>query len=163
MGTPTMKVRYAYVHEDVDRHGNVRVYFWRKGQRKVRMREAPGSPEFAETYKRLLGRSEAGELATPDAGRSDTLRWLCTQYFASAEFRRLDPQTQRTRQGILEHILAERWLQGRERPFLASQWAVSVQRPLVCFATVRPNFQGQLIIASRPCADCLPGPKNRSL
>ena len=134
MGTPTMKVRYAYVHEDVDRHGNVRVYFWRKGQRKVRMREAPGSPEFAETYKRLLGRSEAGELATPDAGRSDTLRWLCTQYFASAEFRRLDPQTQRTRQGILEHILAEPVAPGARETFSGfpvgrlSSKAVSVLR-----------------------------------
>ena len=29
-------VKLRYVHEDVDRHGNVRVYFWRKGGRDTR-------------------------------------------------------------------------------------------------------------------------------
>jgi site-specific recombinase XerD len=34
-------------------------------------------------------------------------RWLCVQYFGSAEFRELDPRTQRTRRGILEATCLE--------------------------------------------------------
>ena len=56
-------VRYSYVYEDVDRHGNVRLYFWRKGQRKVRVREQPGTEEFTSRYHELLRASESGELA----------------------------------------------------------------------------------------------------
>ena len=30
-----MNVKFRYIYEDVDRHGNVRIYFWRgKGHRK---------------------------------------------------------------------------------------------------------------------------------
>ena len=36
---------YRYVAEDVDRHGNVRIYFRRKGQRKIRLTEVPGASE----------------------------------------------------------------------------------------------------------------------
>lgn len=35
-----------FVIEDVDRYGNVRLYYSRRGQRKIRIREMPGSPEF---------------------------------------------------------------------------------------------------------------------
>lgn len=36
-----------YVIEDRDRHGNLRRYYGRKGLPKVRLRETPGTPEFA--------------------------------------------------------------------------------------------------------------------
>lgn len=32
---------YRYLIEDVDRHGNVRIYFRRKGQPKIRLSEIP--------------------------------------------------------------------------------------------------------------------------
>ena len=42
-----VNVKYRYVYEDVDRHGNVRIYFWRGiGHRKIRLNEKVGSPEF---------------------------------------------------------------------------------------------------------------------
>ncbi|MEP9380566.1 tyrosine-type recombinase/integrase [Aquabacter sp. CN5-332] len=37
----------------------------------------------------------------------ETLRWLCTKYFASEDFASLDPRTQRVRRGIIEHCLKE--------------------------------------------------------
>ena len=37
--------KYRYVVEDMDRHGNVRIYLRRRGQ-KVRLRETPRTPEF---------------------------------------------------------------------------------------------------------------------
>ena len=39
-----------YIVEDIDRHGNVRVYFCRRGQRKIRIHALPNSPEFWEAY-----------------------------------------------------------------------------------------------------------------
>jgi integrase len=105
-------VRYPYVYEDVDRHGNVRLYFWRKGQRKVRVREQPGTEEFTSRYHELLRASESGELA-PGPGTAanalmpGTWRWLCVQYFGSATFRRLAPSTQTTRRRILEATFDE--------------------------------------------------------
>jgi hypothetical protein len=55
MGRFVMRVRlrdrssirlYRYLVEDVDRHGNVRIYFRRKGQPKIRLREVPGTNAF---------------------------------------------------------------------------------------------------------------------
>ncbi len=96
---------FPYVYEDRDRHGNVRVYFWRgKGFRKTRLKAERGTPEFAEEYKRALqGKAEqAVDGITPL-----TWRWLCVQYMGSRAFRKLDPRTQRVRRGILESTYAE--------------------------------------------------------
>ena len=112
MGSPPMvTIKLRFVHGDRDRCGHTRIYFWRKGQRKNRIREKPGTPEFFEVYRRLLDQSESGTLApaTKDVGRlvPDTWRWLCTQYFASAEFKRLDARGQRVRRRILELTFEE--------------------------------------------------------
>ena len=38
---------YKYTLESMDRHGNVRIYFQRrKGDRRIRLRERPGTLEF---------------------------------------------------------------------------------------------------------------------
>jgi hypothetical protein len=34
---------YRYVAEDVNQHGNVRIYFRRKGKRKIHLTEVPGT------------------------------------------------------------------------------------------------------------------------
>ena len=41
-----MRLNLKYVIEDVDRHGNVRVYYRPPGHTKIRMREKLGTPEF---------------------------------------------------------------------------------------------------------------------
>lgn len=109
--TVTIDLKLRYVYEDVDRHGNVRIYFMRrKGARKVRIHEASGTEAFAKQYHELLRRSETGEFEIADdhtASKANTWRWLVGQYVASAEFKRLDPQTQRTRRGILEATCRE--------------------------------------------------------
>jgi len=72
-GTSTMvSVKYAYVYEDVDRHGNVRIYFWRgRDHSKVRIRETPGTLAFAARYHELLNASAAPDAKpSPMAGRS---------------------------------------------------------------------------------------------
>lgn len=109
-GMVTLKLRY--VHQDTDRHGNVRTYFWRKGGPKIRIRESLGTQAFFEVYRKLLADAEAGKLVRPRREARDaepgTYRWLCTQYFASAEFRQLDPRTQTVRRRILETTFDER-------------------------------------------------------
>jgi hypothetical protein len=105
----TLKLRY--VHQDVDRHGNVRTYFWRKGGPKIRIREQLGSQAFLDVYRTLLADSQSGtliaskpRLRSPDEG---TYRWLCVEYFRSAKCARLDPRTQKVRRRVLEPTCEE--------------------------------------------------------
>ncbi len=106
-GTGTVEL--TYVVEDVDRHGNVRLYVKRRGAKKVRLRQRPGTAEFMAEYRdALAGRSILAsvkhEIQVP-AGKG-TLRWLCEQYYRSAEFKRLDDRTRRVRRQILEGACA---------------------------------------------------------
>ena len=97
---------YRYVFEDVDRHGNVRVYFRRrKGQQRIRLREIPGTEAFDKEYQRAF----RGETIRPAARRKPvepaSFRWLCQQYYASAKFlQELAPSTRAVRRGILDGI-----------------------------------------------------------
>jgi integrase len=96
---------YRFVVEDVDRYGNVRIYFRRKGQPKIRISEMPGTPGFDAEYQRAL----SGALKPPSASQHipaipGTMRWLCEQYYASAKFRSLAESTSKVRRGILEEI-----------------------------------------------------------
>lgn len=97
---------YRYVVEDIDRHGNVRLYFRRKGQLKIRLRETPGSALFEEEYFRAF----RGEIAAPSTpakhgiAAPGTMRWLCEKYFVSAAFQALGDDTRKVRRGILDQI-----------------------------------------------------------
>ena len=111
-GGPMIKAAFRYLYEDVDRHGNVRLYVWRgKGYRKVRLRSQPGTAAFAASYEIALAESQNlppppknDPLMQPVAG---TYRWLCVQYMRSVEFRQLDPRTQRVRRCLLEKTYDE--------------------------------------------------------
>jgi integrase len=96
---------YRYLIEDVDRHGNVRIYFRRKGQPKIRLSEMPGTNTFDEEYQRAF----RGVVKPPSASQHTpaipgTMRWLCAQYYASAKFQSLAESTRKVRRGILEEI-----------------------------------------------------------
>src|SRR5215469_13435350 len=96
---------YRFVVEDVDRHGNVRVYFRRKGKPKIRLIETPGTDAFAKEYQRAF----RGEVKPAPAGGNTpaipgTMRWLCEQYYASAAFQSLAESTRKVRRGILDEI-----------------------------------------------------------
>lgn len=103
-----IQVRYPFVVEDVDRHGNRRVYFRRKGHPKVRIDEPLGSPEFVIRYQQLCDGIDSsvphGNVTKPIPG---TWRWLCTQYFGSPRYLGLDASTQRKRRAILESTFRE--------------------------------------------------------
>ncbi len=113
-------VKLRLIWQDRDRHGNLRTYFARRGQRKVRIYETLGTPEFNARYYQILEQSERGELEPkPDkpAITPGTLRFLCAQYFNATNFTRLDPSTQRVRRRVLESIRQEPLYQGASEVF----------------------------------------------
>jgi integrase len=96
---------YRFLVEDVDRHGNVRIYFRRKGQPKIRLTEMPGTAAFDTEYQRALNDA----LKPPSASQRgavtpETMRWLCEQYYASSAFQLLAPSTRKVRRKTLEEM-----------------------------------------------------------
>lgn len=108
-GTPPVLVKFAYTRTYRDRHGKLRIEYRRSGK-VTPLRGTPGTLEFQEAYDAARGLYERpGEGQQTKAGKvgSGTLRWLCVEYFKSAEFSQLAPSTQRARRQIFEGILLE--------------------------------------------------------
>lgn len=98
-----------YVIEDVDRHGKIRVYFRRAGQRKVLLTGIPWTTEFMDQYAAAMKGS--GPVDPPGrriaTSLPNTWRWLVEGYFQSADYRRLDPTTRAARRRTLEATCQE--------------------------------------------------------
>ncbi len=94
-----------YCTEDVDRHGNPRIYFRRPGQKKIRLKGIPFSEPFMEAYRLALdGKLQSEPSAKRGKAKPDTVRWLVEEYLGSAYF--LDrcpaPRTRQVRRRELE-------------------------------------------------------------
>jgi integrase len=106
-----MKVRYPYTRQYRDRHGKMRVEYRRNG-RTIPLPSNVGTAEFQAAYdtaKALIegGQQPTGAAVPPGQLRAGTLRWLCVEYFKSAEFGQLGRVTQEERRRLLEHALRE--------------------------------------------------------
>jgi integrase/recombinase XerD len=102
-----MKIRLQYVIEDVDRHGNVRIYVRPPGRRKVRIREMPGTDAFMQAYlAAMAGETLAPKTAAPTPGQTKdgSFSRLCLAYYAGAEWKRLDKGTRDWRRRQLDRI-----------------------------------------------------------
>lgn len=103
-----MKIKLLGIVEDVDRHGNVRVYF-RAAGKKIRLREKIGTPEFFIEYEAAKAGREYfhnGKRVVPQNSNKvvpHSFRWLCQQYFARAA-RTVAQTTMARRRAILEGI-----------------------------------------------------------
>jgi hypothetical protein len=98
------------VYEDVDRWGNVRVYFWRgRRQRKFRCAEKPGTDWLKQSE---VGASKSEPRDAPVKG---TFRWLATEHFGSVAFKQLDPPS--TSRLIVEKMFLEPIARGAEELF----------------------------------------------
>jgi integrase/recombinase XerD len=95
--------RLRYVVEDVDRHGNVRCYFRRKGQAKVRLPGLPGSDEFMSAYQAALSGNGATQRVSGRPAKG-SFGHLCLAYFASTTFKALDLSTQAWRRRALDSV-----------------------------------------------------------
>src|SRR5215471_6254696 len=95
--------RFKYLVEDVDRHGNVRVYVRLPGRRKVRIRATFGTSEFLDSYAAAV----SDHVAAPRQARQakpGSFRHLCVLYYGSPTFKRLDPSTQAWRRRALDAV-----------------------------------------------------------
>ncbi len=95
----------TYLVEDADRHGNVRLYVKKRGVKKIRLTAEPGTPEFMAEYRAAFSRVTGAE-AAPESKRigADSLRWLCQQYYASADFKSLAERTRHVRKLRLDAV-----------------------------------------------------------
>jgi integrase len=98
-----MQLRFKYLVEDQDRHGNIRIYVRTPGRRKVRIRAPFGSDEFLAAYTGAVNDHVSAPRQTRDT-KAGSFRWLCIKYYASATFRLLDPATQAWRRRALDSI-----------------------------------------------------------
>lgn len=110
--------------KDTDRHGNVRWYYRRKGQKKVRLEETPGSEEFEEEFAAaVLGvvyvpKDKPTKLPQPLTGPRiipNSLAWLVQQYMTRMVAGQAKATGDRKRL-VLEEICAETCLSKSERP-----------------------------------------------
>lgn len=98
-----LQVKLRFVVEDVDRHGNRRIYFRRKGSPKVRLRAEPGSEAFLDEYK-SASVAEPKQATEHQPAQAGSFRWLCERYYRSAEFIQLGDSTRRVRRGLLDAL-----------------------------------------------------------
>jgi integrase len=113
-------IHYRYVYEDVDRHGNVRRYFWRgKGHPKVRITAETGTEAFSIEYHKLLAGHVPEKPAAKLRAGENTWRWLCERYMTSAAWRTLEGSTQAVRRNILERTWSEPVEPGSDVTFAA--------------------------------------------
>ena len=105
LDSPAMVRRLPpYCIEDIDKHGNVRVYYRIKGRPKVRLRGTPWTQSFMEQYE-----VAKGQIPTiTNNAITGTWRWLCIKYFSEdANYKRTEKGTQRVRRRILESTFDE--------------------------------------------------------
>jgi integrase len=106
MGYLVTRIVLPYLSIETDRHGNDRYYVRRGGKRK-RIRETPGTPAFLAAYQALLSTDSD---PTPQKAIAATKRlpgslgWLCQEYFKAAEFTTLGPTTRHARRLILDRV-----------------------------------------------------------
>lgn len=104
------RIRLRYVKSDIDRHGNVRYYFRRRDlPRKIRLPGLPGSAEFMQVYQDCLNGQHPAITQPPKKpiNEQKSFQWLCSQYFASAEFKLLESTTRKRRRAILDSVCCE--------------------------------------------------------
>lgn len=111
------------VIRDIDRHGNVRWYFRKKGNPKVRLRQPYGSQAFYEelSHARLGLDYETGKpltelLNTPGIGAAKgTFRWLVEQYLQRA-VKNFAPSTRTQKRRVLDAACMETCLSRSGQP-----------------------------------------------
>jgi integrase len=112
-----MDITLPFVIPDTDRHGNIRFYYRRPGQPKIRIPGEPGSQAFVDQYYLLRDGAAAREKPEPKLklSSSGTLRRLCEGYYVSTEFKQLGNSTARVRRLILEGICQSKTAKGKVR------------------------------------------------
>jgi integrase len=107
-----METDLPYLLRDRDRHGTIRFYV-RIAGKKIRIREAKGTPAFARAYAdavEMLGARRKHAPGTVVEHPAGTFGWLGAKYFASkgeGGFLKLAKDSQRARRNSLEECFRE--------------------------------------------------------
>lgn len=106
MAAVKIETEFRYLLRDRDRHGNQRVYYRPPGGKMIRLRSPIGTQAFVDEYQRARDGVATATTKTPRIVRAEqgSLRGLIEGYYQSANYKSLNPSTQRTRRGILDHI-----------------------------------------------------------
>jgi integrase len=101
--------KYPYLHRVTNRKGGSRHYYVRKnGFPLVPVKGRPGTAEFDASYRAAFtGMASKVPASTPAQPVEHTFRWLCSRYFASAEFGQLGQSTRNQRRRVLESCCEE--------------------------------------------------------
>ncbi|HZZ63762.1 MAG TPA: tyrosine-type recombinase/integrase [Roseiarcus sp.] len=110
------KIDLKYLSQEIDRHGNVRVYVRRKGLR-IRIEAPPGTPKFMDEYKLALERLNAGKMEPDKRQHVGTVGWLSEQYYKSPQFAVIDNRQQRVRRLVTRAMLDEPTKEGSKYRF----------------------------------------------
>jgi integrase len=104
-GSGTFELKYLL--EERLPSGRVRIRFRRRGAATITLNAPPGTDEFLKEYLAALKGNAQRVTKQPEGQQHPTigtLRWLMTQYYGSAEFKRLEPHTQHVRRLILDKL-----------------------------------------------------------
>jgi integrase len=113
------RIRLKFVNSFRDRHGRLRHYFRRPGQKDVPLTGIPGSPEFMECYQKALAaksqQSVGASRSMPGTVAAIVAEYLDCSPGSTSPFHVLARETQRTRRYFLENFRA---VHGSKRIFL---------------------------------------------
>ncbi len=101
------RIHLRYVDRFVDRHGHVRHYFRRPGDKRLALPGMPGSDEFMAAYKAALAGEDVPPAEPKVRGEPGTFSRLAAQYLVSPDFLRLRTGTQHVYRLVIERFLAE--------------------------------------------------------
>jgi integrase len=100
-GVEMTVIRIPYVKAYIDRHGNVRRYFRKRGCKPAPLPGVPGSAAFMEAYQAALGEPAPKASARHGDG---TVSALIHDYLKSASFSNLKPRSQRGYRTVLDRF-----------------------------------------------------------
>lgn len=107
MGTIDLR----YLHRERSRHGKLCFYVRYPGKPRVRVSNPDDPACVAEAFR--MARNETltpkRHIKSKRRNPKGSLGAICTLYFASEEFKRLNTKTQAVRRGILDSCVAEPW------------------------------------------------------
>src|SRR5262245_26910002 len=137
------RIRLDYVHEFVDRHGRIRRYFRRRGQKRVPLLGPPGSEEFMAAYQLAFTAQPATRGIGAGQTRPGTINALVVSYYMSDAWANgLTEDTRKTRRRIIERFRAQH---GDKRVALLQR--EHIQRMLAAIA--KPSAQRHWLKAIR--------------
>ncbi len=101
-------IRLRYVNGFRDRHGRVRYYFRRRGEKAIPLSGLPGSETFMAAYAMALAAvPDQPEIIGTSRTMPGTINALAVDYYRSTEWDDLSVDTRKTRRRIIERFRAK--------------------------------------------------------